>query len=199
MILAPLLVLLAGAPKLELGGAAGVGHIFGGGDAAEGRSEDAVDAIQTPWTVGGWLAYQWRRGHDIGVRLQGWHAEGDAVGMDDYGGGSERLDIVVYGLEYTRLRPLGASHTLLRIGGGVGFAQATDEFTFSDGQVVSASGDGGAGWLRGGVSRALGPMSVHLGLSGLYASFPKMTSRAIKPFETCYWILQGEIGVSFGI
>ena len=88
---------------------------------------------------------------------------------------------------------------LLRIGGGVGFAQATDELTFDDGQPVTASGDGGAGWLRGGVSTPIGPMAVHLAVGGLYAGFPKMKSRQVESFETNYWILQGEIGVSFGI
>lgn len=199
MILAPLLVLLAGAPKLELGVMGGVGHILGGGDVAEGRNEDAVEAIQTPWSVGGWFAYQWWRGHDIGLRLQAWRAEGDAVGMGDYGGGSEALDLVTYGPEYTRLRPLGASGMLLRVGGGVGFAQATDKLSFNDGQAVSASGDGIAGWLRGGVSAPIGPAAVHLGVSGLYAGFAKMKSKQMKSFETSYWILQGEIGVSFGI
>lgn len=198
MILAPLLALLAGAPKLELGGVAGMGRVFGGGDVAQGRSEDAVEPIQAPWTAGGWIAYQWKRGHDLGVRVQAWHAEGDAVGMGDYGGGSETLDILAYGLEYTRLRPLGSSGTLLRIGGGGGFAQATDELSFHDGQPVSASGDGAAGWLRGGVSTPIGPMAVHLAVAGMYAGFPRMKSKQMESFETSYWILQGEIGFSFG-
>jgi len=198
VIAATLVILLAGAPKIELGGMVGQGHVFGNADPALGRSDDAVSPAQDPWTFGGWCAYQWRRGHDLGVRVQSWRAEHDAVGMDDLGGGTETIQIDLLGLEYTRLIPYG-KYQSLRMGGGLGFAQASDEFRFSEGSIT-ASGDGMAGWLRAGVATPMGAAAtLHVTLAGVYAGFSKMKSNEMESFDTNYWILEAELGLSFGI
>lgn len=198
MILPAFLFLLAGAPKSELGVVAGLGYMPGEAAVAPGRDGEVVDPLRNPWSAGAWFAYQWIRGHDLGVRYQYWQARQKIDALDDYGSGEETLELSVYGVEYARLLPLSGA-SLLRIGGGGGFAKAVDELEL-DGDELSAKGDGWAGWMRGGLSVPLGTaLEGHVGLSTTYIRMAKMKSRDVQSFESDYLILQAELGLSFGL
>lgn len=200
MIAATLVLLLAAAPKLELGGFVGQGRVLGDGDAADGRASEAVDAVRDPWTAGGWLAWQLRRGHQLGLRMQAWKAEHDAVAMDDFGGGSETIDIGAVGPEYSRILPWGRANQL-RLGGGFGFAEAEDRYESAWG-TVTASGEGTAGWLRGGVASPLGrSAAIHVDFECSWATFPKMKSKndEFESYASSFLTLQAMLGLSFGL
>jgi hypothetical protein len=198
LILPSFLILLAGAPKTELGIVGGIGYMPGEAVVAPGRDEQVVDAVRNPWSAGAWFAYQWIRGHDLGVRYQYWQASQKIEALDDYEGGEETLDLTVYGVEYTRLLPLSGA-SLVRIGGGAGFAKANDVLDLESGDI-SAEGDGWAGWMRGALSTPLGTaIEGHVGLSTTYIRMAKMKSRDVQSFESDYLILQAELGLSFGL
>lgn len=193
-----LALLLAGAPKLELGVVAGLGYMPGEAVVAAGRDEEVVDAIRSPWSGGVWLGYQWMRGHQLGARYQYWQASQKIGAQDDFEGGEETLELAIYGVEYTRLLPL-AKQSLVRLGGGAGFAKAWDELALEDGDV-SAKGDGWASWMRGTVSTPLGnAVDACAGLSATFIRMAKMKSVDIESFESDYLVLQAEIGLSFGL
>lgn len=197
MIAVVLALLLAGAPRLELGADFGQAHLFGSSDPAWGRSAATVDPLRDPWTFGGWIAWQWRRGNLLGLRMQSWRTESDIDGLDDHGGGSERLEIDVYGPEYLRVFPWGKSHGI-RFGGGLGFARAVDRLETGDVRI-DADGNGLATWLRGAVVAPLGRGAVQVGVQGTYAGFSRMGGSNVATFKTSYWLLHADLGASFGL
>lgn len=197
MIAAILSLLLAGTPKFELGGCGGLGYLYGDPQTATARDESVAEAVRYPWTFGGWLDYQWIRGNQVGFRYQQWYAKDYVTGLDDFGGGKESLELRVYGVEYVRLQPFARTATW-RLGGGAGFANATDRLE-SYGETVTAQGDGTAFWLRTGIAVPVGSTALHASLSGTYASFSKMKSGELERFKTSYLHLNGELGLSFGL
>lgn len=196
MIAAALALVLAGAPKLELGGFGGLGYLYGDPQTAKAREASVADAVRYPWTFGGWFGYQWIRGSQIGLRYQQWYAKDYVTGLDDFGGGKESLELQVYGLEFVELLPVG--QTTLRLGGGFGFAHATDILESYD-ESISAKGDGGAMWLRAGMALPVGSATLHGSLSGTYASLSRMKSYDLGTYKTSYLLFSGEIGMSFGL
>lgn len=192
-----LLLAFSAASGIELGAGAGLGRILGEGEPALGRDPRAVDAVREPFSWGGWVGYEWMPGHILGMRYQAWSASGKVEAMTDLGGDvEERLDLSVWGFEYTRV--LGRDPLRWRLGGGLGFAEATDVLQFESDEL-EASGAGMALWLRGGLQLPAGPLRFHLDAAGIWTSFSQMKPKGQDSYETSYPIVQIEAALSYRI
>lgn len=196
-MIASLLLAVCAASGIELGAGAGLGRILGDGQSALGRDPQTVDAVREPFSWGGWIGYEWMPGHILGMRYQAWSASGKVEGMDDLGGKvEESLDLSSWGFEYTRV--LGRDPLRWRLGGGLGFAEATDVLQFEP-EDLEAKGAGMAVWVRGGLRLPAGPLHVHLDAAGTWTSFSQMKPKGQDSYETSYPILQIEAALSYRI
>lgn len=196
-MIASLALALCAASGIELGLGAGMGRIVGEGEAALGRDSRAIDAIREPTTWDGWVGYEWSPGHVLGMRYQAWNASGRVEAMDDLGEDvQEELDLTAWGFEYTRI--LGSAPLRWRVGGGLGFADATDRLEFAT-EDLEAKGSGWTVWGRGGVQLPAGPLRFHVDAVTSWMSFSRMKPKGQEPYKSTYPILHLEAALSYRI
>lgn len=194
MIAAALLSLLASA-NFELGGSGGIGRIMGEPEVAEGRDAEVVDPLRTLWSGTGWAGYQWMRGHYLVLRYDHSVGSGRIGQQQDLGDGlEESLELKVYGMEYVRVLP--QERYRVRLGGGLGYASATDRLE-TDALTLTAKGSGVAAWFRSGIEVPLIPeLHWHLEGVGQWTSFAAMKTEGLEPYETSFPVLRIESGFS---
>lgn len=197
MIPASLLFLLASS-NLELGGSLGIGRLLGEPSAAQGRDPSVADPIRNLWTSSAWLGYTWRRGHLLALRFDQADGSGSLGRQEDLGEDlEEKLVLRVFGIEYVAMRPQGFFD--LRMGGGLGYATATDRLE-TDQVTLRAKGSGIAAWVRSGVVVPFaGTFRWHLEGVGEWSSFSSMKSPGLDPYKTDFPVVRLETGLSLGL
>lgn len=197
MIAAAFLLLLASA-NLELGGSVGIGRLLGEPAVAQGRDPSVADPLRDLWSGTVWLGYPWKPGHLLAVRFDQAEGSGTLGGQKDLGQDlEESLVLRVYGLEYVSVQPHGKFS--LRMGGGLGYATATDELE-TDQVTLRAKGNGIAVWARSGVVVPLGgSFRWHLEGVGQWSSYSAMRTEGLEPYKTDFPVVRLETGLSLAL
>lgn len=167
-------------------------------EVAVGRDASVVDPLRFLWSGSGWVGYQWMRGHILTLRYDYSMGSGTIGNQQDLGEDlEETLVLEVYGLEYLRSLPRERYH--LRLGGGLGYAKATDLLE-TRAESVSSKGDGVAAWVRSGIDvPVVSELRWHLDGVGQWTSFAAMKADGLEPYKTAFTVLRIETGFSLGL
>lgn len=167
-------------------------------EVAVGRDASVVDPLRLLWSGSGWVGYQWMRGHILTLRYDYSMGSGTIGNQQDLGEDlEETLVLEVYGLEY--LRSLPRERFRLRLGGGLGYAKATDLLE-TRAESVSSKGDGVAAWVRSGIDvPVVSELRWHLDGVGQWTSFAAMKADGLEPYKTAFTVLRIETGFSLGL
>lgn len=167
-------------------------------EVAVGRDASVVDPLRLLWSASGWAGYQWMRGHILSLRYDHSIGSGRIENQKDLGEDlEETLELEVYGLEYIRFLP--RQRHRLRLGGGLGYAKATDLLETRDASVTS-SGNGVAVWVRSGIEvPVVAELRWHLDGVGQWMSFAAMKTDGLETYKTAFTALRIETGLSLGL